>query len=177
MDDREILDETIVYESWIQILRRRIRHRNGGIQNYDIVNPATHSVGAIAFDEHGQVILVETYRFGPDRRLLELPAGGPKPGERLVDAMQRELLEETGYVGELEQIGSHLIAAEHGVTRHVFVARNCRKIQEPSLDQSEVDEGMKVVMLSVDAFKTLVRSGEITETAAGFMALDHLGLL
>ena len=87
-------------------------------------------MSAVAFDEAGQVILVEIYRFGQDARLLELPAGGVEPEETLLGAMRRELLEETGYEGELEPVGSHYIAAEHGVTRHVFVARNCRQVAD-----------------------------------------------
>ena len=173
----EVIEEKDVYKGWLRVIRRTVVHPNGGVQHYDIVNPGTHSVCAVAFDERGKVILVEMYRFGQDRRLRELPAGAVEPGEAFADAMRRELLEETGYDGEIEELGSHLIAAEHGVTRHVFVARHCRQVAPPRREQSEIDEGAKVVLVALDEFREIVRSGEITETGAAFMALDRLEML
>jgi ADP-ribose pyrophosphatase len=131
----------------------------------------------VAQNESKNVLLVELYRFGQNRRLLELPAGAPKDGESYLDAARRELLEETGFIGEFSNIGSHYIAAEHGVTRHVFYAKACKKVAQPHPDTSERDEGIKVVSVSMQQFVTLVRSGQMTETAAAFMALDHLGAL
>ena len=177
MGEPEIIEENEVYRGWVHVVRRTVRHPNGGVQRYDIVNPGTHSVCAVAFDQDQNVILVEIYRFGQGRRLKELPAGAVERGESFEDAMRRELLEETGYDGALVEIGSHLIAAEHGVRRHVFIARDCRRVAEPKRDQSEIDEGAEVAIVSLEEFKRIVRSGDITETGAAFMALDRLGIL
>lgn len=173
----KILKEYEAYNGWVRVIRRMIQHPNGGIQHYDIVNPDTHTVCAVAFDQSDRIILVEMYRFGQNRRLRELPAGGVKPGESFIDAMHRELREETGYEGDLEEIGTYPIAAEHGVTRHVFVAKNCRRVSPPQLEQSEIDEGAQVLTVSLEAFKAIVRRGEMTETGSAFMALDYLQLL
>jgi ADP-ribose pyrophosphatase len=173
----KILKEHEAYKGWVRVIRRTIQHPNGGIQHYDIVNPDTHTVCAVAFDQSDRIILVEMYRFGQNRRLQELPAGSMEPGETFVEAMHRELLEETGYEGDLEEIGTYPIAAEHGVTRHVFIARNCKRVASPRFDQSEIDEGARVMLVSLNEFKTLVRCGKMTETASAFMALDHLRLL
>jgi len=172
-----IVEEVELYQGRLNVIRRKIEHPNGGIQHYEIVNSGTHSVSVVAMDESGHVILVEMYRFGQNRRLKELPAGVPESGESLINAIHRELLEETGYEGDIVEVGSHFIAAEHGVTRHVFHAKGCNQVSQPRPEQSEIDEGIKVITVPVSEFIGIVRSGEITETGAAFMVLDHLGLL
>jgi 8-oxo-dGTP pyrophosphatase MutT (NUDIX family) len=172
-----IVAEVELHRGWLNVIWRKVEHPNGGVQHYEIVNPDTHSVSVVAMDESDHVILVEMYRFGQDRRLKELPAGVPESGESLMDAIHRELLEETGYEGSIVEVGSHFIAAEHGVTRHVFYAKGCKQVSQPRPDQSEIDEGIKVVTVPVSEFIEIVRSGEITETGAAFMVLDHLDLL
>lgn len=173
----EILEEREVHKGRLRVVHRRVRHPNGRIQEYEIVNPDSHSVCAVAIDSDGHVLLVELYRFAQDKRLMELPAGSIHAGETFMDAIRRELLEETGHDGDMTEIGSHYIASEHGVTRHVFLATNCKQVAEPSFDQSEIDEGAVLTKVTVQEFKRIVRSGELTEAAAAYMALDHLKLL
>jgi|GEM_PF-951928 len=173
----ETLEEQEIHKGWLRIVKRRVKHATGGVQEYEIVNPDTHSVCALVLNQDLDVVLIELYRFGQHERLLELPAGGVEEGESFEQAMEREILEETGYKGQLTEIGKHFIAAEHGVTRHVFVAHKSEQVASPSPEPSEIDEGATVRVVSLNMFKTIVRSGKLTETGAAFMALDHLGLL
>lgn len=173
----ETIDEKEIHNGWLHIVKRRLKHAGGGIQEYEIVNPNTHSVCALVLDQNNDVVLIELYRFGQHERLLELPAGAVESGESFKQAIEREILEETGYKGQLSEIGKHFIAAEHGVTRHVFVAQKSVQVAPPSPEQSEIDEGAIVRVVSLETFRALVRSGKLTETGAAFMALDYLGLL
>ena len=177
MDLPESIEEYEIHSGWLKIIKRRLKHPTGGIQEYEIVNPDSHSVCALVLNGDNDVVLIELYRFGQHERLLELPAGGVEQGESFIEAIEREILEETGYKGILKEIGQHYIAAEHGVTRHVFVAEGCKQVAEPSPEQSEIDEGATVRVVSLAEFRKLVRSGKLTETGGAFMALDYLGLL
>ena len=61
-------------------------------------------VGIVAITNDREVVLVEQYRPAVNQNVIELPAGlaGDIAGaeqETLVEAAQRELLEETGYAG------------------------------------------------------------------------------
>ena len=58
----------------------------------------------VAVTPDNRLVLVEQYRIPVRRPVLELPAGlvgdGSDPGEALLEAAQRELLEETGFHAE-----------------------------------------------------------------------------
>lgn len=43
------------------------------------------------------ILLIRQYRHAAEKLLLELPAGRIEPGEKLIPAAKRELIEETGY--------------------------------------------------------------------------------
>ena len=174
MSKPEIISEQTIHKGWINLVRRVIRHPNGDVQTYEIVNPDSHTVNIVAFDEDDNILLVELFRFGQNQRAHDLPGGVIEAGESFIDAARRELLEETGYAGDMEEIGSHRIAAEHGVTRHVFLARSCRKVAEVNLDVSERSEGMKLVRVSIERFFEILRSGQMSETGGGFMVMDYL---
>lgn len=131
------------------------------------------AVLALTPDQH--VILARQYRPGPARVLYELPGGFIEPGEQAVDAIARELLEETGYSGHVHPAGPYWHDAYSDVRRFVFFATDCVKVAEP---QPEHTEFIEVVTLPLEEFRSRVlRQGELTDTAAAYVALDMLNLL
>lgn len=61
-----------------------------------------HPGGVVALPilDDGRIILVEQFRYAPGAPMLELPAGKLDPGEDPLEAIKRELIEETGYMAE-----------------------------------------------------------------------------
>ena len=58
-------------------------------------------MAVLGLDESGRVLMIRQYRHPVGRLLWEIPAGlRDKPGEPLLAAAERELLEETGYRAE-----------------------------------------------------------------------------
>ena len=106
--------------------------------------------------------------------LDEMPGGLVDPGEDVLAAAGRELLEETGYAGDLELAGSSWLAASANTRRHAVVARNARRIAEPELETGELIE---VQLVSLDGFRRHLRTGQLTDVDLGYLCLDHLGLL
>ena len=58
------------------------------------------AVGAFVFDERGRVLLIERGR-PPGEGLWTVPGGKLEPGETLVQAVAREVREETGLTAEI----------------------------------------------------------------------------
>ncbi|MDI5965451.1 NUDIX hydrolase [Streptantibioticus silvisoli] len=129
----------------------------------------------LALTPDRRVILARQYRPGPDRVMSELPGGFIEPGEQPARAVARELLEETGYQGEVRPVGQYWHDAYSSARRFAFLATDCVKVTEPTPQGTEFIE---VVTLTLDEFRTgVLRTGGMTDTAAAYLALEHLTLL
>ncbi len=171
--------------SWIKIreVSHRVGHRfiltltfqlpDGRIEDFTIKHEAS-PVCILALTPDRQVVLAKQFRPGPEKMLLELPGGGIEKDETPEQAARRELLEETGYDGDFASVGTCLDCAYSTMVRHVFVATNCVRIQEPQFDENEFIE---VITLPLVEFRSHLRSGELTDVEVGYLCLDALGLL
>jgi len=59
----------------------------------------------------GRYILIRQFRPPTDSYILEFPAGLVDPGENSETTATRELLEETGYIGRVENISPNLLSS------------------------------------------------------------------
>ena len=132
------------------------------------------AVAIVALTPDSKVVLVERYRPGPKKVLLEIPGGGVEKGEDILTATKRELLEETGYTGDFECVGPCYQDAYCTSIHVCVVAQNCKQITQPS---SEATEFLHTKLLSLESFRKHLQSGELTDTDIGYLALDHLHLL
>ena len=169
----KILSESTVSVGWRKILRRLFLLPDGREVEF-CVKKDLDPVCVLAFTEDGRIILVRQFRAGPNAVLDELPGGGIEKEETVKEAAARELLEETGYVGELTFIGTSLMCAYSTGLRYNFVAVNCRKVAEPKTD---LDEFVEVVLVSLEDFRQHLRKGNLSDVTTGYLGLDYLKLL
>lgn len=148
------------------------------VEPYYVQEPCdwTH---VVAFNEKHEILLTEQYRHGIGKVCLELPCGGIEPGERPEDAMERELLEETGCKAEklvaLPPISPN--PARYANLIYPFVAFGTERIQAQALDSTEEIDFKFWPLRDV---MELIRNGEFWQSlhvATLLLALDKAGIL
>lgn len=155
------------------LVRRTFRLPDGAVADFDIKQEGP-CVCALALTAHNTVILARQFRPGPEMILAELPGGAVDAGETPEDAVRRELVEETGYTGHIQHVGSAFDCAYSTRVKHSFVATNCRKVSEPQHGEHEFVE---VIEMGLEEFRAHLRSGRLTDVEAGYLGLDFLKLL
>lgn len=117
-------------------------------------------VVVVPFTADGQMVMIRSYKHGPRRVTLALPAGLLDGDEEPEQAARRELLEETGYEAtSWERIGSFVVESNYGLnTEHAFIAKGARKVQEP---QSGDLEEIVVELHDRLAVIAAIRSGDV----------------
>jgi ADP-ribose pyrophosphatase len=168
-----LLSEEPFSLGWRKILRRTYRLPNGRQGVFDIKDEI-HYVTLLCMTPDQRVVLVRQFRPGPGEVLLEMPGGGIEAGETPVQAAARELLEETGYSGEIHPVCACPHDAYSTAVRHVFVVTAARKVSGQHLDPVEFIEPQEV---SLADFRAHLRRGRMSDVEAGYLGLDYLGLL
>ena len=178
---QEIETEHIIQNEWIDLRKSKYRFPDGSeFEPYYSYSRRDYAV-VVATDEEGRYICVRQFRQGIKEVTTEFPAGGieRKDGkeyagraiygdekcadaEEALEAAKRELLEETGYESDEWK---HLLTVPSNATiadnyAHLFVARNCRKIADLSLDTTEF---LRVVKLDASEIETLIASGDFKQ--------------
>jgi ADP-ribose pyrophosphatase len=158
---------------FVTVRADRYQLTNGTQCDWDII-VAEDSVAVLALTDDHQIVLARQFRPGPQLVLDELPGGGVEEGEPPSTAAARELVEETGYAGNIEIIGTTWVAGNITRKRWVAVATNCRPVADQQLDAAEQ---IDVVLRDLAEFRQQLRDGALTDPAVGYRGLDHLGLL
>lgn len=158
---------------WIEVVTRTYGTPDGAQADWDIMI-AHDSVAVVAVTDTDQVVLARQFRPGPGCVLDELPGGEFGVEESPLRAAERELAEETGYVGQVIVLGHTWQGANIARRKWAAVATGCRRVGEPQLDPSEFCEPITV---SLDVFHARVQAGQLTDGWAGYVALEHLGVL
>lgn len=93
------LSRQIIYESpWVNLYLDKVSFPNGlVIEQFRLLDFPNPAVTAVVENAQGQVIFARIPRYTSGLTEWELPAGGVEPGETLLEAARREVLEETGY--------------------------------------------------------------------------------
>lgn len=105
------------------------------------------AVAVVPFVDSEHIIMVRQWRYAVNAETLEIPAGKVDPGETIESAIQRELMEETGYqAGKIKPLISYFPAIAYSNEIIHIVSAEELSISGNRLDEDEIS-GIEVVSL------------------------------
>ncbi|MBS43536.1 MAG: NUDIX hydrolase [Nocardioides sp.] len=165
--------ETRYDAGYLRVVRRRLRRPDGAESDWDLLD-SVDSVVVLPLTDDGRVVCIEGYRPGPDEVVTCLPGGLVDPGESVLDAARRELLEETGHRAARVEPAGHHQWFKSTEKSWAVVAHGCERVAEQRL---EPDEDMHVVLLPVHDVRRRLREGTFGTVPHTYLGLDAAGLL
>ena len=130
----------------------------------------------VALTKEQEVLLIRLYRHGVGKIIWEIPGGMIDEGESPLEAIQRELLEETGYGGG-RFIETGVVSPNpdnHTNSMYIFLALDVEKVGPQHPDDVE---RIEIHPTPLDEVIRMAQSGELTQAmhiSALFFALAHL---
>lgn len=160
----KILSSAYLYKApWFTIRKDRCETPTGKIVDPYYVYEFPEWVSALAITKEGRVVMVRQYRHGIAETILEVPGGCVDDTDASYQAaIERELLEETGYRFErytyLGKVSPN--PSTNNNWMHMYLATGGVKVAEQQLDQNEEIE---VELLSIEALRALVDENRIAQ--------------
>ena len=94
-----LFSEYLIKRPWLTARRDKVELPDGRVIPEYYVLEYPDWVNVIAIPKEGQFVMERQYRYAIDRICYEIPRGVAEKGETPLEAIQRELKEETGYGG------------------------------------------------------------------------------
>lgn len=163
-----IKSKPIFETKWMSVYSNDYELPDGKIVKdyYHLARP--NYVVIVAIDGENRIIVEKNYRRGVDDFVYELPAGWIDEGETPKEAAERELKEETGYVGEAEIVGE--IYPQPGFSSMRAYGALVR-INKDDKGEQELghDEHIDYELIEYEKVRTMLKEGKIKDM--GFLSL------
>ncbi len=179
---KTLSSQQVIHTPYLKIRREQVALPNGTIiPDYYIIENRGW-VGVVPITPDGRFLLNKQYKHGIGKEVIEFPAGGIDEGEEdPLRTAHRELMEETGYSVEPDQIEflAHMLANPTGAETRIwwYLAHNVRKTGEQKIDPAETIENFLVTPREL---LSLIHSGAFAvqgQIPAAYMALERLGYM
>ena len=152
----QTIEERLLHrDRWVELKERIYRDHHGRERSWVYAErtgarPAVVVVARTAGS--GSLIAIEQYRVPFQRPVLEFPAGLLDPGEEAPAAALRELAEETGYRGEVLEIGPAVSTTAGLATETVHLVYVRCGEQPAEAPAPEASESIRVLKIAPSEF-------------------------
>lgn len=154
----KITEREIVFSTpWFSVVSKTVSDKNPNAPFYSLT--LDDYVTILALTEQQEMLLVRQYRPAIEAYTLELPSGHVDKGELPEVSAKRELLEETGYSAEQVELLGCLMPDTGRLSNRqwCYFARDVK----PSLSKVELEEGLELVVCSLDELNRYIMEGQI----------------
>ena len=166
-------ESILVKKPWFEVFREEIRLPDGKVvpEYYEIEMPHYTAVFAVTVEQ--QIMVLRCYRHAIGEVTLTMPGGMIEDGESPLEGIQREFLEETGYVAkDWKSLGSFIGNSTRGCgTYHLFFATEAESVQKP--DSGDLEE-LELLLWSPEEVEQAIDGGQAKSLGVASMLL--LGL-
>ena len=164
---------------WIEVGDERVELPDGRVvDDFPWIRTRDFAI-VVAITPQQQVVLERSYKHGPRRVAVALPAGYTEERETPIDTARRELREETGYeADEWRSLGSFTVDGNYGVcVEHAFLALDARRMDSAGATASGDLEDIEVFTVSLREALAMLDAGEIAQlSSASALALAGLAM-
>lgn len=160
--EEKFIESQRIYEGAILNVRRDKVTAVKGTAYREIIEH-NGAVAAVALTDDDKIVMVKQYRYACGRALLEIPAGKIDKGETdPLEAMKRELREETGYTAEniIHMGDCNPSCAYSEEVIHLYLMTGLTK-GEQDLDD---DEALEVIEMPFDEVYDMAARGELVDS-------------
>ena len=168
----KILDsEKLIDNRWLSVRKDKVELPNGQrIEDFYCVT-IPDAAAIVAIDANESIILKKEFKYATGEELVEIPAGMFEQDESDgMEVAKRELLVETGYVSDKWQYLGATVENSSKLTNrmHIYLARDCKKVAEQQLDDTEE---LDVMVVPFNKANDMVMSNDIccNSTAHGIL--------
>lgn len=162
---------------WFKVRQDKVRLVSGRVLDDYFVWLEGDVSMVVPITKNQEFVFVKQYKHAAGEIMIEFPAGLADEGEAPQEAAERELLEETGFSGEISMLTKLYKNPTKAVGRtYVYLLENA--VQGKKVEGDDNEE-IEVVVVPYKKALEMVRKGEIwaAETVASiYVALDKLHL-
>ena len=162
MSKPERLGRNVIYQSpWVNLYVDRVRFPNGRIiDDYHIIDFPYGAVTMIAENDSGQIVFARIARYATGTDEWELPAGGIQKDESILEAAEREVLEETGYTSSKHRLiySYYPMNGNANMQFHIVQCKAGQRVGD--FDANEVSE---VQWFTKDEVRQMLRDKAVTD--------------
>lgn len=171
-----ILNKQVVASTGVfEVEALDLRFSNGEQRRFERLNGGLGAVLVVPMLDVETVLLIREYAVGMERYELGLPKGRMEAGEAIIEAANREIMEEVGYgarrLRHLDSLSSNPNYSSQ--LTHVVLAEDLYPRRLPG----DEPEDLEVVPWPLSRLSELLARSDMTEArsiAALFMAREHL---
>lgn len=163
MSWKVLFSEYLIKRPWLTARRDKVELPDGRVIPEYYVLEYPDWVNVIAITKDGQFVMERQFRYAAGQTCYEIPCGVAEEGETALEAIQRELQEETGYGGGEWKLLMKLSPNPTSMTNmtYCYLVTGVEKITDQHLDDTE---DLSVHLLSREEVWQLLEKNEIIQS-------------